>query len=65
MRDFRQGDDATPIVLMGYLNNLEAYGFSRFAADAAAAGVDGLIVVDCPPEEAGPCPTPWRLRGCT
>jgi tryptophan synthase alpha chain len=51
---FREGDPATPIILMGYLNNLEAYGFARFAADAAAAGVDGLIVVDCPPEEADP-----------
>jgi tryptophan synthase alpha chain len=51
---FREGDQTTPIVLMGYLNNLESYGFARFAADAAAAGVDGLIVVDCPPEEADP-----------
>jgi tryptophan synthase alpha chain len=51
---FREGDSATPIILMGYLNNLESYGFARFAADAAAAGVDGLIVVDCPPEEADP-----------
>jgi tryptophan synthase alpha chain len=51
---FREGDYATPIILMGYLNNLESYGFARFAADAAAAGVDGLIVVDCPPEEADP-----------
>ena len=53
-RDFRRDDQATPVVLMGYLNNLEAYGFTRFAADAASSGVDGLIVVDCPPEEAGP-----------
>jgi len=51
---FREGDQATPIILMGYLNNVESYGFARFAADAAAAGVDGLIVVDCPPEEADP-----------
>jgi tryptophan synthase alpha chain len=51
---FRESDQATPIILMGYLNNLESYGFARFAADAAAAGVDGLIVVDCPPEEADP-----------
>jgi tryptophan synthase alpha chain len=51
---FREGDQTTPIVLMGYLNNVESYGFARFAADAAAAGVDGLIVVDCPPEEADP-----------
>jgi tryptophan synthase alpha chain len=52
--DFRQGDDATPVILMGYLNPVESYGYEAFAADAAAAGVDGLIVVDCPPEEAGP-----------
>lgn len=52
--DFRAGDDATPVILMGYLNPVESYGYEAFAADAAAAGVDGLIVVDCPPEEAGP-----------
>ncbi|WP_313101908.1 tryptophan synthase subunit alpha [Brevundimonas sp.] len=52
--DFRKGDDATPIILMGYLNPVESYGYEAFARDAAAAGVDGLIVVDCPPEEAGP-----------
>lgn len=52
--DFRAGDDATPVILMGYLNPVESYGYATFAADAAAAGVDGLIVVDCPPEEAGP-----------
>jgi tryptophan synthase alpha chain len=51
---FREDDAATPIILMGYLNNLESYGLARFAADAAGAGVDGLIVVDCPPEEADP-----------
>jgi tryptophan synthase alpha chain len=51
---FREGDASTPIILMGYLNNLESYGLARFAADAAGAGVDGLIVVDCPPEEADP-----------
>ncbi len=54
VRAFREGDDATPIVLMGYLNPLMSYGFAPFAHDAAAAGVDGLIVVDCPPEEADP-----------
>jgi len=49
---FREGDQDTPIVLMGYLNPLLTHGFAPFAADAKAAGVDGLIVVDCPPEEA-------------
>ena len=48
---FRRGDDATPVVLMGYFNPIHRYGAERFTADAAAAGVDGLIVVDLPPEE--------------
>ena len=51
---FREGDAETPLILMGYLNPLLTYGFDRFAADAGAAGVDGIIVVDCPPEEADP-----------
>ncbi|MDO9336104.1 MAG: tryptophan synthase subunit alpha [Caulobacter sp.] len=51
--DFRKGDNDTPIVLMGYLNPLFSAGFTAFAARAADAGVDGLICVDCPPEEAG------------
>jgi tryptophan synthase alpha chain len=54
VRRFRLGDSATPIVLMGYLNPLVSRGYSRFAQEAAEAGVDGLIVVDCPPEEADP-----------
>jgi tryptophan synthase alpha chain len=48
------GDMTTPVILMGYLNNVLSYGFEAFARDASAAGVDGLIIVDCPPEEAGP-----------
>jgi tryptophan synthase alpha chain len=51
VREFRCGDDATPIVLMGYYNPIYVYGVERFLADAKAAGVDGLIVVDLPPEE--------------
>jgi len=51
VRDFRAGDDATPVVLMGYYNPIYIYGVERFLADAKAAGVDGLIVVDLPPEE--------------
>jgi tryptophan synthase alpha chain len=51
VRDFRAGDDATPIVLMGYYNPIYIYGVARFLTDALAAGVDGLIVVDLPPEE--------------
>ena len=54
VRRFRIGEAQTPVVLMGYLNPLLSHGLERFAADAAAAGVDGLIVVDCPPEEADP-----------
>ncbi len=49
---FRAEEKATPIVLMGYLNPILAYGPERFCTDAAAAGVDGLIVVDLPSEEA-------------
>jgi tryptophan synthase alpha chain len=48
---FRQGDDATPLVLMGYYNPIYIYGVDRFLRDAKSAGVDGLIVVDLPPEE--------------
>ena len=51
VRAFRTGDDATPIVLMGYYNPIYIYGVDRFLIDAKAAGVDGLIVVDLPPEE--------------
>jgi tryptophan synthase alpha chain len=51
VRDFRAGDDDTPIVLMGYYNPIYVYGVDRFLAEAGAAGVDGLIVVDLPPEE--------------
>ena len=50
VRDFRAKDDATPIVLMGYYNPIYSYGPRPFLADAKAAGVDGLIVVDLPPE---------------
>jgi len=51
VREFRKDNDATPIVLMGYYNPIYIYGVDRFLADAKAAGVDGLIVVDLPPEE--------------
>ena len=54
VRGFRSEDRTTPVVLMGYLNNIESFGYARFAKVAEEAGVDGLIVVDCPPEEADP-----------
>ena len=52
VRSFRTRDETTPIIFMGYLNPIIAYDEKRFCTDAAAAGVDGLIVVDLPPEEA-------------
>ncbi|MBN8973297.1 MAG: tryptophan synthase subunit alpha [Rhizobiales bacterium] len=51
VRGFRKDDDATPIVLMGYYNPIYIYGVEAFLADAKTAGVDGLIIVDLPPEE--------------
>ncbi len=51
VREFRKGDADTPIVLMGYYNPIYIYGVDRFLVDAIAAGVDGLIIVDLPPEE--------------
>ena len=52
--EFRKGDQTTPIIMMGYANPLVRWGYGAFARDAAAAGVDGLIAVDIPPEEADP-----------
>jgi tryptophan synthase alpha chain len=51
VRDFRKEDNATPIVLMGYYNPIYIYGVDKFLVDAKEAGVDGLIIVDLPPEE--------------
>jgi tryptophan synthase alpha chain len=51
VRDFRKKDDATPVILMGYFNPIYIYGPERFLGHAAEAGVDGLIIVDLPPEE--------------
>lgn len=53
VRDFRARNKTTPVVLMGYANPILQYGFADFCRDAAQAGVDGLIVVDLPPEEDG------------
>ena len=51
IRDFRKGDNVTPVVLMGYYNPIYIYGVDKFLVDAKSAGIDGLIVVDLPPEE--------------
>ena len=51
VKSFRESDQATPVVLMGYYNPIYIYGVERFLSDAKAAGVDGLIIVDLPPEE--------------
>jgi tryptophan synthase alpha chain len=51
VRGFRKDDNATPLVLMGYYNPIYIYGVDKFLADAKTAGVDGLIIVDLPPEE--------------
>lgn len=52
VKAFRQDDDSTPVILMGYLNPLEAMGYETFAETAKASGVDGMLTVDLPPEEA-------------
>jgi tryptophan synthase alpha chain len=63
VREFRAGDNATPIVLMGYYNPIYSYGNERFLDDAKAAGVDGLIIVDLPPEADDELTIPALARG--
>ena len=63
VREFRQDNDDTPLVLMGYFNPIHKYGVSQFIADAKAAGVDGLIVVDMPPEHNGELCDPAQAAG--
>lgn len=63
VRDFRAENTQTPIILMGYYNPIYIYGVERFLADAKAAGVDGLIVVDLPPEEDGELCLPALAAG--
>ncbi|GAB2653140.1 tryptophan synthase subunit alpha [Arenimonas aestuarii] len=60
---FRESDANTPVVLMGYLNPIEILGAEAFARDAAAAGVDGVLLVDLPPEEAGPNRAAFNVAG--
>jgi tryptophan synthase alpha chain len=61
--EFRKSDDATPIILMGYYNPIYIYGVDQFLVDAKAAGVDGLIVVDLPPEEDSELCKPALVAG--
>ena len=63
VREFRRQDDATPVVLMGYANPVERFGLERFVAEAKAAGVDGVVVVDYPPEECEAFATALKAKG--
>jgi tryptophan synthase alpha chain len=63
VRAFRARDASTPVVLMGYANPIERYGVTRFAPDAAAAGVDGVLVVDYPPEECAAFAADLKAHG--
>ncbi|MCF7200646.1 tryptophan synthase subunit alpha [Pseudomonas oligotrophica] len=63
VRDFRETNQTTPLVLMGYYNPIYAYGVERFVADAKEAGVDGLIVVDLPPEHNDELCDPAQAAG--
>ncbi|QKT05083.1 tryptophan synthase subunit alpha [Ectothiorhodospiraceae bacterium 2226] len=63
VRTFRAQNAETPVVLMGYLNPIEVMGYEAFAAQAAAAGVDGVLTVDLPPEEGAPLVAALRSHG--
>lgn len=63
VKEFRQKDNETPIILMGYLNPIEQYGYETFAAQAKQAGVDGTILVDLPPEESHDIASIWQEAG--
>src|SRR5690606_405396 len=63
VREFREGNQTTPVVLMGYFNPIHHYGVARFVADAKEAGVDGLIVVDLPPEHNADLCDPAQAAG--
>lgn len=63
VREFRLKDEDTPIILMGYMNPIEQYGYSKFAQDARSVGVDGVIVVDLPPEESHDIALCWQAAG--
>ncbi|KTC67902.1 tryptophan synthase subunit alpha [Legionella birminghamensis] len=61
--EFRRKDSQTPIVIMGYVNPVEIYGYERFAIKAQQAGVDGTILVDLPPEESKTVSAIWKAHG--
>ena len=63
VQEFRRKDTTTPVILMGYLNPIEVWGYADFAQSAATAGVDGVLVVDMPPEEAGGLSEALRAQG--
>ena len=63
VRRFREGNSETPVILMGYYNPIHAYGVGRFLDDALAAGIDGLIIVDLPPEEDDELCLPTLAKG--
>ena len=63
VREFREGEQVTPLVLMGYFNPIHKYGVARFIAEAKDAGVDGLIVVDLPPEHNADLCDPAQAAG--
>jgi tryptophan synthase alpha chain len=63
VKEFRQQDNETPVILMGYLNPLETMGYERFATEAKAAGIDGMLTVDLPPEEAEDLLKPLKEQG--
>ncbi len=63
VREFRKDNSDTPLVLMGYFNPIHMYGVPRFISDAKEAGVDGLIVVDMPPEHNGELCDPAQAAG--
>jgi len=63
VKEFRQKDKNTPVVLMGYLNPIEQYGYQKFAKQAKLCGVDGMIIVDLPPEESQEHASCWQEAG--
>ena len=63
VKEFREQDSITPVVLMGYLNPIEQYGYSQFAKRAQLSGVDGTIIVDLPPEESQDIAPLWQEAG--